>query len=52
LNDGNIARRQFVKTGDLTDSGIVVSEGLSAGDKIITEGFQKISEGTKIVVNE
>ncbi|MDR1592137.1 MAG: efflux RND transporter periplasmic adaptor subunit, partial [Prevotellaceae bacterium] len=33
LNDGNIARRQFVKTGDLTDSGIVVSEGLSAGDK-------------------
>ncbi|MDR1544545.1 MAG: efflux RND transporter periplasmic adaptor subunit [Prevotellaceae bacterium] len=52
LADGNIAKRQFVKTGDLTNSGIVIAEGLSAGDTIITEGFLQISEGTKIAVNE
>jgi RND family efflux transporter MFP subunit len=48
LADGNIARRQFVKTGGLNDNGIVVVEGLSAGDKLIVEGFQKVSEGMNI----
>jgi RND family efflux transporter MFP subunit len=48
LSDNDLARRQFITTGDLTNSGIVVSEGLSIGDKIIIEGFQKISEGTLI----
>jgi len=47
----NIANRHFVKTGNLTDSGIAITEGLSAGDKLIVEGFQKLSEGMKIVVN-
>jgi RND family efflux transporter MFP subunit len=48
LADGNIARRQFVKIGGLNDNGIVVVEGLSAGDKLIVEGFQKVSEGMNI----
>jgi RND family efflux transporter MFP subunit len=51
LANGNIARRQFVKTGGLNDNGIVVVEGLSAGDGLIVEGFQKISEGMKISIN-
>ncbi|MDR1720276.1 MAG: efflux RND transporter periplasmic adaptor subunit [Dysgonamonadaceae bacterium] len=42
------AQRRFVNTGDLTNDGIIVSEGLSAGDKIIVEGFQKICEGTRL----
>ncbi|MDR1763061.1 MAG: efflux RND transporter periplasmic adaptor subunit [Dysgonamonadaceae bacterium] len=50
LADGDTARRQFVTVGGLTNSGIIVSEGLSAGDKIIVEGFQKISEGTHILI--
>jgi RND family efflux transporter MFP subunit len=48
LADGNIARRQFVKIGELNDNGIVVVEGLSAGDKLIVEGFRKVSEGMNI----
>jgi RND family efflux transporter MFP subunit len=48
IADGNVARRRFVKTGDLTNKGIIVVEGLSAGDRILVEGFQKISEGMKI----
>jgi RND family efflux transporter MFP subunit len=51
LADGDMARRQFVKTGGLHDNGIVVVEGLSAGDKLVVEGFQKISEGMKISIN-
>ncbi|MDR1742244.1 MAG: efflux RND transporter periplasmic adaptor subunit [Dysgonamonadaceae bacterium] len=48
LSDENVARRQFVRVGDLTGNGIIVSEGLSAGDNIIVEGFQKISEGARL----
>jgi RND family efflux transporter MFP subunit len=48
LAEGNIARRRFVEIGDLTGSGIIVAKGLMAGDKIIVDGFSKISEGMKI----
>jgi len=52
LADGNIAKRQFVKTGGLNDNGIVIVEGLSVGDNLIVEGFQKVSEGMKIVISD
>jgi RND family efflux transporter MFP subunit len=52
IADGNIAKRRSVKTGSLTDDGTVIVEGLSAGDRLITEGFLKIGEGTKIINNE
>jgi RND family efflux transporter MFP subunit len=48
LAEGDVARRRFVKTGNLTDNGIIVTEGLSTGDKLIIEGFQKVSDGMKI----
>jgi RND family efflux transporter MFP subunit len=48
LADGGVARRQFVKTGGLNDYGVVVVEGVSAGDKLIVEGFRKVGEGMKI----
>jgi RND family efflux transporter MFP subunit len=50
LAEGAAARRRFVKTGSLVNDGIVVTEGLPAGSKIIVEGFQKISEGMKISI--
>ncbi|MDR1201954.1 MAG: efflux RND transporter periplasmic adaptor subunit [Tannerellaceae bacterium] len=50
LAEDNTARRCFVKTGSLANDGIVVTEGLQAGSKIIVEGFQKISEGMKISI--
>jgi multidrug efflux pump subunit AcrA (membrane-fusion protein) len=51
LAESNVAKRRFVKTGNLTDNGIAITEGLSAGDRLITEGFQKVSEGIKISIN-
>jgi RND family efflux transporter MFP subunit len=49
---GNVAKRQFVKIGGLNDNGIVITEGLSVGDNLIVEGFQKVSDGMKIVVSD
>ena len=48
LAEGSTAKRRFVKTDGMNDNGIVVAGGLSTGDKLIIEGFQKVSEGMKI----
>jgi multidrug efflux pump subunit AcrA (membrane-fusion protein) len=42
------AQRRFVETGTLADSGVTVEKGLHEGDRLIVEGYQKISEGMKI----
>lgn len=47
---GGKAHKVYVATGDVTDRGVIVTSGLSAGDKVITEGQQKVSEGTLITV--
>jgi len=50
IAENNVAKRKLVETGDLTNEGIVVSNGLEAGAQIIVEGFQKISEGSRILM--
>jgi RND family efflux transporter MFP subunit len=45
-----VAKRQFVEIGKLTDSGIVLKNGLPSNVKIITDGFLQISEGIKITI--
>lgn len=49
LSKNSIAVRQQITIGDLKKSGVIVTEGLSAGDKIIVSGFQKVCEGTKLI---
>lgn len=51
LAEENTAKQRFVTTGKLHANGIVISEGLSEGDRLIVEGFQKVSEGMKISTN-
>ncbi|MDR1847233.1 MAG: efflux RND transporter periplasmic adaptor subunit [Bacteroidales bacterium] len=48
LAENNVAHRRFVSVGNLTNTGIVVTEGLSAGDKVIIEGMMKVSEGIRL----
>ncbi|MDR1259591.1 MAG: efflux RND transporter periplasmic adaptor subunit [Tannerellaceae bacterium] len=50
IADGAVAKRRFVRTGNLADNGIAVREGLQSGDRIIVEGYPKISEGMKISI--
>ena len=52
LADGNTAKRRFVTVGSLSDYGIIIENGLSEGDKLIVEGFDKISEGMQISITE
>lgn len=49
-DDNGTARRRFISTGKIKGNGVEVKEGLSAGERIVTEGFHKISEGDKISV--
>ncbi len=45
-----VAVRKYVTIGDLTRTGVMISSGLEEGEKVITDGIQKISEGTQISV--
>jgi RND family efflux transporter MFP subunit len=47
-NDWN-AERRIVKTGMDYDGTIEILEGITAGEKIITSGFQNLNSGEKVV---
>ena len=47
-NDGR-AHRWAVTIGETAGNNVVVKEGLSIGDRIVTEGYQKLSEGTEVI---
>ena len=48
LSESNIAKRRFITTGVLTDFGVTVVSGLADGDRLITEGYNKVSEGMTV----
>lgn len=48
VNEKGEARRRFVQIGEILPEGIVITCGLEAGDQVITEGRQKVSEGSPI----
>ena len=43
------AHRTTVTIGQPQGNYVSVTEGLNSGDRIVTEGYQKLSEGTKVV---
>lgn len=43
------AHRSQVKIGHTEGNCVLVIEGLNMGDRIVTEGYQKLSEGMKVV---
>lgn len=48
LNNSGKAEKRIVVCGDFTATGVNVRSGLKAGDEIIVEGQQKVSEGTLV----
>jgi RND family efflux transporter MFP subunit len=46
----NRAERREVKTGDLSDNGIMISEGLQAGEWIATAGVHTLNEGQQVKI--
>ena len=47
VEDGRATRRNVVLAG-YSGTGVIVSEGLQVGDKVIVEGYPKVSEGMKV----
>jgi RND family efflux transporter MFP subunit len=45
--DGRATRRKITLSG-YSGTGVIVSEGLQVGDKVIVEGYQKVSGGMKV----
>lgn len=48
-SNGKAVRRR-IETGEVSSKGIIVKSGLSTGEKIITEGAQKVYDGARIKV--
>ena len=48
-NKGGKAHRTTVTTGDAIGNRVVVLTGLQQGDVVITEGYQKLSEGMEVI---
>lgn len=47
VEDGRATRRPITLSG-YSGNGVIVGEGLKMGDRVIVEGYQKVSEGMKI----
>lgn len=50
VSQDTIAKQRKVKLGQRVGSDIMVMSGLEAGDKVITEGFQRLRDGGKITL--
>jgi multidrug efflux pump subunit AcrA (membrane-fusion protein) len=48
--DNRVSSRE-VKVGRLTDGGVLVTEGLQAGDLVATAGVHVLSEGQEVIVD-
>lgn len=46
--DGKVEKRNVV-TGDFADKGILVTNGLNVGDKLIVKGMNKVSTGMAVI---
>ena len=49
VDNNNAAHRTRVTIGETQGNYVTVVDGLSIGQRIVTEGYQKLSEGTKVV---
>ncbi len=46
---GDSAVRTPVVTGRIADNNITITDGIKPGDRIVTDGMQKIGEGSKVI---
>lgn len=49
VGNDSTAHRTAVTTGETAGNRIVVATGISDGNRVVTEGYQKLSENTKVV---
>jgi multidrug efflux system membrane fusion protein len=49
-DDGEIARARRVQLGDVTGNGVVVTSGITAGDRVIVSGASLVADGDPVRV--
>ena len=49
VDNDSTAHRTPVTTGDTQGNRIAITSGIENGQHIVTEGYQKLSENTKVV---
>lgn len=52
LNDENKVSKHRVQTGIQDSQKVVISAGISAGDRVVTDGIDRLTEGAKVEVVE
>ena len=52
LDCENNVSKHLVKTGIQDSQTVVISAGLSAGDRVVTDGIDRLTEGAKVEVVE
>ena len=49
VSKDSTAHRSSVEIGRTAGNRVVINSGVSANDRVVTEGYQKLSEGTKVI---
>ena len=49
IRPDNIAEKRFVETGPEQNNRMVITRGLSPSEKIVVEGYQKLTHGEKVI---
>lgn len=49
IKPDSIVEKRFVETGAEQDNKMVITRGLSKGEKIVVEGYHKLSHGQKVI---
>jgi multidrug efflux system membrane fusion protein len=52
VGNGDTASRRVIKTGYEDEQATIVTDGLQAGDKVVTDGASRLSDGTKVVLSQ
>ena len=47
IRDGR-AERVMIKIADFVENGVLVSEGVTAGDTVVSKGYQKMFHGARV----
>ena len=49
VGKGDAAHRTTVKIGETMGNRVAITDGIVVGQRVVTEGYQKLSEGTKVI---
>jgi len=52
IDSNNIAHRTKIKIGRKINEAVIIESGINPGDIIVTEGFENLEEGTKVIIRK